>query len=228
MTHDVVVPSGVVQDRTSVPARATAVAERISAPFEVGDAHETVICEELTVATTAAGLPGSPAGVATIPDDSSLVPMAFVAFTVKVYDVPLVSPLTTQVSADDEMHCAEPGLERTVYPVMTEAPSESGADHATVTEPLAGMILEIMGAVGRADVNVTARVALEVGPQLILPGRRACTVNEYEVRARRPTMVQLSEVVVHVNPPGLEVRTYTRPSLAAKPAGITQPIVADP
>jgi hypothetical protein len=131
------------------------------------------------------------------------------------------------VSADDEVHCAEPGVERTVYPVISEAPFESGADHETETEPLAAMTLEIRGADG-AEVGMTAEVAFEVGPQLKLPGRRACTVNEYEVRAMRPVIVQLSVVVVHINPPGLDVRRYTRPSAVTEPSGITHPIVADP
>jgi hypothetical protein len=52
----------------------------------------------LDVADTAVGAPGSVDGVAAADAaDAALVPTEFVAFTVNVYAVPLVSPVTTQL-----------------------------------------------------------------------------------------------------------------------------------
>ena len=55
-------------------------------------------------------------------DDDAPVPTAFVAVTVKVYDTPLVSPVT--VMGDAVLLLANPpGFEVTVYEVMGEPPS---------------------------------------------------------------------------------------------------------
>ena len=67
-------------------------------PSEVGAVHATTARTSSGVADTPLGAPGT-VGVVTEFDASevALVPMEFVAVTVKVYAVPLVRPVTTEV-----------------------------------------------------------------------------------------------------------------------------------
>jgi hypothetical protein len=59
---------------------------------------------------TEVGASGDLAGVTAFDaDEASESPTALVAFTVKVYDVPLVKPLTVQVSAAVVVQIAPPG-----------------------------------------------------------------------------------------------------------------------
>ena len=64
---------------------------------------------------TAVGAPGFVAGT-TAPDglDGKPTPTEFVAVTVKVYLVPLVSPLTVQPDAAEFVHVSPPGDDVTV------------------------------------------------------------------------------------------------------------------
>jgi hypothetical protein len=67
------------------------------------------------VAVTVLGAVGAPIG--TTPADAEVaieVPAAFVAFTVNVYEVPFVRPVTTQVSAPVVVHVFAPTLDVTV------------------------------------------------------------------------------------------------------------------
>ena len=67
------------------------------------------------MAVTVLGAVGTPIG--TTPADAELaieVPAAFVAFTVNVYEVPFVSPVTTQVSAPVVVHVPDVRLDVTV------------------------------------------------------------------------------------------------------------------
>jgi hypothetical protein len=58
----------------------------------------TLACALPAVAVAAVGAPGTVLGVTLFEgSDGALVPMAFVATTVKVYGVPLVNPVTTCV-----------------------------------------------------------------------------------------------------------------------------------
>jgi hypothetical protein len=60
------------------------------------------------------GAPGTVYGVTALDAlDAAPVPAAFVAVTVKVYDVPLVRPVTVSGLADPEV-VKEPGLDVTV------------------------------------------------------------------------------------------------------------------
>ena len=64
-------------------------------PVEAGAVHDTEDVVSPAVAATPVGAPGVVYGVtADDADDAGPVPTLLVAVTVKVYDVPLVSPVT--------------------------------------------------------------------------------------------------------------------------------------
>ena len=64
-------------------------------PLLAGAAHDTVACVLPAVAVTPVGAPGAVAGVTAVEgEDALLVPRLLVAVTVKVYAVPLASPVT--------------------------------------------------------------------------------------------------------------------------------------
>ena len=73
-------------------------------------------------------------------------PLEWVAVTVKVYEVPLVSPVTVQVlPVDDEpetVQVRDPGLAVTVYDVVV---TTSGASHVTVTCPSPTVVVRLRG-----------------------------------------------------------------------------------
>src|SRR5256885_13181750 len=65
-------------------------------PFDAGAVNVTVACALPPIAVTPVGGPGTVAGVTEFDGaDGGPVPTAFVAVTVKVYEVPLVNPVTT-------------------------------------------------------------------------------------------------------------------------------------
>jgi hypothetical protein len=67
-------------------------------PVEVGADHDSPTALSSTVAARFVGALGTPAGVTELlVPDTVLVPIAFVAVTVKVYAVPFVSPVTVAV-----------------------------------------------------------------------------------------------------------------------------------
>jgi hypothetical protein len=66
----------------------------VELPVFTGGVKVMVACVLLAVAVTPVGAPGTPAGVIEFDAvDVTLVPIAFVAVTVKVYAVPFVKPL---------------------------------------------------------------------------------------------------------------------------------------
>ena len=76
---------------------------------------------------------GGPVGVTAADGaETSTVPTVFVAVTVKMYDVPLESPVTTALRVEPSAATLfPPGLEITVYPVMV-LPPFAGEFHVTV------------------------------------------------------------------------------------------------
>jgi hypothetical protein len=67
-------------------------------PFEAGAVQVTVACAFPAVALTVVDAPGGPTGVTAFDAaEAEPVPAAVVADTVKVYEVPLVSPVTVAV-----------------------------------------------------------------------------------------------------------------------------------
>ena len=67
---------------------------------------------------------------------------AFIAFTWKVYEVPLLRPVTVQLAVVPAVMCAlsvqvrAPGVEVTIWPVTAEPPL-FGTLHVTVARPVA-------------------------------------------------------------------------------------------
>ena len=94
-------------------------------PVEAGAVHDTADWAFWwVVAVTPVGAPGTVDGVAGAEAaEGTLVPMALVAVTVKVYAVPLVRPVTVQVVVVPlaVVHVWPP-LEVTVYLVIDEPP----------------------------------------------------------------------------------------------------------
>lgn len=121
------------------------------------------------------------------------VPIALVAVTVKVYEVPLVRPDTVHPVAPVVVQVCDPGDEVTVYPVMGEPPLEAGAVQETDTEEFAGAPTTPVGAPGGPPGVATAE-ADEAGP---LPMTfTASTSNSYPVPL--VSVVTVHVVVVHV------------------------------
>jgi hypothetical protein len=99
------------------PVRALTVYEDMGAPpLLAGAVHDTAATASPAAADTPVGGPGVVRGVTDADGaDAWLSPMSFVALTVKVYDVPLVSPLTVaEVASASAAAVAAPGLAVTV------------------------------------------------------------------------------------------------------------------
>jgi hypothetical protein len=83
-------------------------------PFDAGGAKATDACPLPGVAVPMVGVPGTVAAVTEFEDaEAALVPTALVAVTVKVYAVPLVSPVT-MMGEDAPVAVMPPGDEVTV------------------------------------------------------------------------------------------------------------------
>ena len=102
-------------------------------PFATGSIHETTeLVLTFEVADTPVGESGTVAGTAAADAaDGSEVPEMFVAFTLNVYEVPLVRPVITQLVAPVVVQDFPPGVEIAKYRVIT-APFLAGAVHDTV------------------------------------------------------------------------------------------------
>ena len=84
------------------------------------------------VAVPIVGAPGTVAGVTLLDGlEAGPVPIALVAFTVKVYAVPFVSPVRI-IGLDAPVAVMLPGLEVTVYEVIGLPPFEAGGVKLTV------------------------------------------------------------------------------------------------
>ena len=83
-------------------------------PFEAGAVKVTVACAFPLVAVPMVGAPGVVAGVAEFEAEEALPePTEFVATTVKVYAVPLVSPVIV-MGEDEPLAVIPPGEDVTV------------------------------------------------------------------------------------------------------------------
>ena len=84
-------------------------------PFETGAVQVTVLFAfSLEVPETDVGAPGTVEGVAgSLGVEDTLEPLAFLAVTVNVYDVPFVNPVTTK-GEDESVVKNPPGLDVTV------------------------------------------------------------------------------------------------------------------
>ena len=75
-------------------------------PLEDGAAQETLTCALPETPETPVGAPGTAAGItAAEATEATLLPTEFVAMTMKVYEVPLVRPVTVHVNAPAVAQC---------------------------------------------------------------------------------------------------------------------------
>ena len=131
-------------------------------PLLVGAFQVTAMMPLAEVAATVVGAVGGPTGLTAADGELDVdVPATFVAFTVNVYEVPFVSPVTTQVRAPVVVHVFAPPDDVIVYPVIGEPPSDPGAAHVTVACPLPGMATTDPGAAGTVR-GVTMTLGAEV------------------------------------------------------------------
>ena len=159
-------------------------------------------CTEAAKFTGASGSTGIVIG-AVSPEDGP-VPTEFVAVTEKVYEAPLVSPMTV-IGELDPVPVNPPGLEVTVYEVMAFPPSEIGAEKETEASALPAVAVPIVGAPGTVAgvTELEAEEALPVPTMFV-----AVTVNVYGVPLVRPVTVIGELAPVPVIDPGLEVTVY--------------------
>jgi hypothetical protein len=154
---------------TVVPISAWAMYPVIGAPpsFVAATAvHERVIVlfVEVGVPMSAGAARGADAGT-TVTDgaDAALVPRPFVALTVNLYGVPLVSPLTVQTSVLVVGEQVLPvGVLVTTY-LMIAVPLAGGADQLTFTAAFSEVTLIPVGAPGTVE-GMAEFDAVDVGP----------------------------------------------------------------
>jgi hypothetical protein len=136
--------------------------------------------------------------------DTVLVPIAFVAVTVNVYDVPFVSPVTV-IGEPLLVPVKPPVFEETVYEVIADPPLLAGAVNVIVACPLPAVALTPVGVPG-VVAGVTALLAVE--DALVPFAFVAVTVNVYAVPFVRPVTIIPDEPPVAVKPPVLEETVY--------------------
>jgi hypothetical protein len=180
-------------------------------PSLAGADHATVADSLPAVAAPSVivGAPGTVAGVTAFDEaDAALFPTLLVARTVKVYGVPLVSPVTVADNvAPLTLAAWAPGEETAVYPVTTLPPSLAGAVQVITAEPSPRVAVPIVGAPGTvAAAGVTELEAADSapGPTLLV----AWTVKVYAVPLVSPPTVTdkvLPLAVVALCAPGVDV-----------------------
>jgi hypothetical protein len=116
-------------------------------------ANVTVACALPAVAVPIVGALGTVAGITPFDAaEAGPVPTALVAVTVKVYAVPLASPLTViEVQGAAHVPVMPLGDEVAVYDVITEPPSLAGAVNETVACALPAVAVPIVGAPGTSN-----------------------------------------------------------------------------
>ena len=133
-----------------------------------------VACPLPATAVTPVGAFGVVAGVtALLVPEAVLVPIALVAVTVKVYVVPFVKPVTV-IGDVPPVAVNPPIFEVTVYEVIVEYPSLTGAVNVIVAEPFPETAVTPVGAPGTV-AGVTALLGLDA--TLVPTALVAVTVN---------------------------------------------------
>jgi hypothetical protein len=155
------------------------------------------------VAEIPVGVPGTVEGtIDADADEAAPVPLAFVAVTVNVYEVPFVRPATAQL-VELVVQVNEPGVEVTVYELIAAPPVLAGAVQDRTDDAFAAPVaLTAVGAPGTVE-GTTAADADEAEP--VPDTFVAVTVNVYDVPFVRPVTVHEVVAVEHVNEPGVEV-----------------------
>ena len=130
-------------------------------PSSAGAIHETDAELTPSVAVSPVGASGTAAtNTALDGDDAGPSPLEFVATTVKVYIVPLLSPATV-VDVAVLVAMTPPGEEVTVYIFIEEPPSSTGADHTTLAWVSPPTALTFVGAPG-PSLGTTAFEGVDV------------------------------------------------------------------
>ena len=172
-------------------------------PSSAGAVHDSVTALSSDCPVTPDGAVGTVAGVMGAEvTDAGLSPAPLMAITVKVYSVPLVSPVTVSVVAVDEKLIgvwATPPMDGvTRYPVMAAPPSSDGAVQLSATSPFSDRPVTPDGAVGVvAGVNADERAEAGLSPALLM----ATTVKVYGVPLVSPSTI--SVVAAEANRVGL-------------------------
>jgi hypothetical protein len=160
----------------------------------------TTACALPAIAETEVGAPGVVVGVTAVDAiEEAPVPALFVAVTIKVYAVPLVSPVT--VSGEKLPLTVKPlGAEVTVKLLIVAPPVLTGAVKFTTACALPATAETMVGAPG-VVVGVTAVDPIDAAPAPAL--FVAVTVNVYAVPLVSPVTVmgEVLPVAVTVEPP---------------------------
>lgn len=120
----------------------------VELPVLTGGVKVIVACPLPAVALTPVGASGTNAGVAELEAlDALLVPIAFVAVTLKVYAWPLVRP-TIVMGDEPPVAVNPPTFEVTVYEVIAEPPLFMGGVKVTTACPLPRVAVPMVGASG--------------------------------------------------------------------------------
>ena len=190
----------------------------------------------------AAGAVATPAEKELLGAEAAEVPTAFVAVTVKVYEVPEVRFVTWQevVFASGGLHVPPPELAVTVYPVMADPPSEGLVQlTAALDGPLEPTTAETLVGAAGTEAEEPEVVTVLLGAEgtdvkrLIPSPFDAVTVKVYEVPDARPVTSQVVVVkfeVEQVRLPGDEVTVNfpdDRPPLNAPAVQLTVAVVPD-
>ena len=131
--------------------------------MELPGTNETVASPSPATAVTDVGGAGIPDGVAADEaEEFAEFPCAFVAVAVKVYAVPLVSPVISQlVEPTGTVHESPPGDAVTTYPVIGVPPLDAGAVKDTVAVSSPTVAIRDVGAPGTVAA-LTAIDAVDV------------------------------------------------------------------
>ena len=130
----------------------------VAPPVFVGAVKLTVAVPLLPLAETLVGTPGAVIAGVTAGDalEAVPVPTELVATTVKVYAVPLVSPVTVIGDEGPLAVTAVPpptGVAFTVYPVITDEPALLGAEKLTTACPFPPTELTLVGTPGASGLR---------------------------------------------------------------------------
>ena len=176
-------------------------------PSARGAVQETLALALAAVAVPMVGAPGTVNGVTELEaSDAALLPTTLVATTVKVYAVPLVSPVTVALVAGAATIAEPPaGDEVTEYEVIGLPPSEAGAVQETVAWALPAVAATAVAAPGTV-AGATGVTLLEASDAGLLPiALVATTVKVYAVPLVRPVTVALvAGAVTMAEPPAGE------------------------
>jgi hypothetical protein len=100
--------------------------------------------------------------------DAGPVPTLLVAVTVKLYEVPLVKPVTV-IGGAVPLAVRPPGEEVTVYPVIGAPPVKEGAVKATVACVSPGVALIAVAGSGTVATMENERETVGAGAKVALP-----------------------------------------------------------